>query len=115
MTKFLLHIEGLFVLLISVYFYGQIDGSWWIFFLCLLIPDISMLGYMINNAIGSTIYNIVHSYVIPLTLIIFSVNLQQDLMLTLSLIWIAHIGMDRTVGYGLKYPSNPKNTHLQKA
>ncbi|MBF0706791.1 DUF4260 domain-containing protein (plasmid) [Alkalihalobacillus hwajinpoensis] len=114
MSKSLLHIEVLIVLLVSVYFYASIDASWWLVFLCLLVPDLSMLGYVINNSIGSTIYNFGHKYVIPLILIILSVILHQDLMLALCIIWVAHIGMDRTIGYGLKYPSNFKDTHLQK-
>ena len=114
MTKSFLHIEGLLVLIISVYFYAQIDGSWWLFFLCLLVPDLSMLGYVINNSTGSTIYNFGHTYFIPIIITIFSVILQQELTLALSLIWVSHIGMDRTIGYGLKYPSNFKDTHLQK-
>ncbi|ARI77919.1 DUF4260 domain-containing protein [Halobacillus mangrovi] len=114
MSKILLHIEGLIVLLVSVYFYAQINGSWGQFFLCLLVPDISMLGYLINNATGSIIYNMGHTYIIPLLLIMLSLIIKQELMLEVSLIWIAHIGMDRTFGYGLKYPNNFKNTHLQK-
>ncbi len=73
-----------------------------------------MLGYVINNSTGSIIYNFGHTYIIPLILIVLSVILHQDLMLALSIIWVAHIGMDRTIGYGLKYPSNFKDTHLQK-
>ncbi|MBN8208135.1 DUF4260 domain-containing protein [Bacillus sp. NTK071] len=115
MSKSILHIEGLIVLLVSVYFYAHLDASWWLFFLCLLVPDISMLGYIFNNATGSIIYNIGHTYIIPLLLVILSLILKQDLMMILSLIWIAHIGMDRTIGYGLKYPNNFKDTHLQKA
>ncbi|MCA0984351.1 DUF4260 domain-containing protein [Halobacillus yeomjeoni] len=114
MTKLLLHIEGLFVFLTSVYFYAQTDVTWWLFFLCFLLPDVSMLGYVINNSIGAVIYNVGHTYFIPLVVIIPSVILQQDLLLALSIIWTAHIGMDRAIGYGLKYPSNFKDTHLQK-
>ncbi|KUP09136.1 hypothetical protein Q75_01485 [Bacillus coahuilensis p1.1.43] len=114
MIKSILHIEALFVLIVSIYFYAYIDGSWWMFFLCLLLPDISMLGYLVNNSIGATIYNIGHTYFIPLVLVFLSVMSKQDLVLALSLIWIAHIGMDRTIGFGLKYPGNFKDTHLQK-
>ncbi|PFG12202.1 DUF4260 domain-containing protein [Bacillus sp. es.036] len=114
MNKGLLHLEGLIVLLGSLYFYASIDASWWLFFLCLFLPDLFMLGYVMNNRIGALIYNIGHTYVFPFILLILSVSLNLDLLLALSLIWIAHIGMDRTVGYGLKYPSQFKETHLQK-
>lgn len=98
----------------SLYFYAQVGVSWWIFFLFLLIPDLSMLGYIVDNKIGSIIYNIFHSYILPLLLIIISVIIGQDAMLAIGIIWVAHIGMDRTIGYGLKYPSHFKDTHLQK-
>ncbi len=114
MVKTFLHVEGLIVLLASVYFYAQIDASWWLFFLCLFIPDLFMLGYVVNNAAGSMIYNVGHSYIIPGVLLILSVILQLDLLQILSVIWVAHIGMDRSIGYGLKDPSSFKVTHLQK-
>ncbi|WP_273851960.1 DUF4260 domain-containing protein [Guptibacillus spartinae] len=114
MSKGLLHLEGLVVLIGSIYFYSLIDGSWWLFFLCLLLPDLFMLGYVHNKGTGSMIYNIGHTYVIPLLLLMVSVGLKQDLLLALSVIWMAHIGMDRTLGYGLKYLSDFKDTHLQK-
>ncbi|WP_226659022.1 DUF4260 domain-containing protein [Pseudalkalibacillus hwajinpoensis] len=114
MSKTLLHMEGLAVLAGSVYFYASIDGSWWLFFLCLFVPDLFMVGYLFNKGTGAMIYNLGHTYVIPLLLLIVSVGLKQELLLALSLIWMAHIGMDRTLGYGLKYPTNFKDTHLQK-
>jgi hypothetical protein len=114
LSKQLLHIEGLVVFITSLYFYDQVGVSWWVFFLFLLVPDLSMLGYIVNNKIGSKIYNIFHTYILPLLFIILSMILEQNLMLALSITWIAHIGMDRTIGYGLKYPSNFKDTHLQK-
>ncbi|MFP3338868.1 DUF4260 domain-containing protein, partial [Micrococcus sp. SIMBA_131] len=112
MSECLLHSVGLIVFIGSLYFYASIDASWWLFFLCLFLPDLFMLGYMMNNRIGALIYNIGHTYVFPFILLILSVSLKLDLPLALSLIWIAHIGMDRTVGYGLKYPSQFKETHL---
>ncbi|WP_173916783.1 DUF4260 domain-containing protein [Halobacillus sp. Marseille-Q1614] len=114
MNKLILQLEGLIVLLIAVYFYTQTGGSWVLFFLCLLVPDLSMLGYLKNKRWGAGIYNIGHTYIIPLLLSVFAFIASHDLLLALSLIWIAHIGMDRTIGYGLKYPSDFKDTHLQK-
>lgn len=114
MSKLFIHIEGLVVFITSLYFYAQVGISWWILFLLLLVPDLSMLGYIVNNKIGSYIYNVFHTYILPLLLIILSVILDQNIMLALSLIWMAHIGMDRTLGYGLKYPNDFKDTHLQK-
>jgi len=114
MSKGLLHSEGLIFFIGSLYFYASIDASWLLFVLCLFLPDLFMLGYVVNNSIGALVYNIGHTYLLPLLFLILSVSLKLDLLLALSLIWIAHIGMDRTVGYGLKYPSQFKETHLQK-
>lgn len=114
MTKVLLHIEGFVLLVATIYFYSQEGLGWGIFFLCLLAPDLSMLGYISNERIGSVIYNLFHSYVIPVCLIVISLVFQLDILLGLSLIWVAHIAMDRTVGYGLKYPTDFKDTHLQR-
>jgi hypothetical protein len=38
----------------------------------------------------------------------------SPVVVAVALIWFAHIGMDRTVGYGLKYPTSFKDTHLQR-
>lgn len=100
--------------MMSLYFYAHVEGSWWLFIILLLLPDLSMLGYMVNHKIGSYIYNIFHTYTLPLLLIMVSGLLELQTILALGLIWTAHIGMDRTLGYGLKYPTHFKDTHMQK-
>ncbi|UOQ94918.1 DUF4260 domain-containing protein [Halobacillus shinanisalinarum] len=115
MNKALLHIEGLAALILSIYFYAQTDASWLMFALLLLAPDLSALGYIINNKIGAYTYNAFHTYTPPLLIILISTSLKTDtLLLSLGLIWATHIAMDRMIGYGLKDPSDPKITHLQK-
>lgn len=113
MTKPLLHIEGFAVLLLCVYVYAQQPFSWLMFFLLLLVPDIGMLGYTINNRIGSQVYNLFHTYTVPIVLMVFGI-LISDTLLAIALIWTAHIGMDRMIGYGLKYPTEFKDSHLQR-
>ncbi|WP_226577369.1 DUF4260 domain-containing protein [Halobacillus litoralis] len=112
--KVWLHMEGAVVLAASIYFYGQTTAPWWLFFLLLLSPDITMLGYAFNDKAGAFVYNVGHSYVLPVVTLIFSFYLNGDLILSLTLIWMAHIGMDRTAGYGLKSTKGFKETHLQK-
>lgn len=114
MNKILLHLEGLFVFIISIYLYGQLDGSWLLFILLILLPDVSVLGYLVNNKIGSYAYNIVHTYMGPIFLMLVGFFLEMPLLLTLGLIWTAHIGIDRAFGFGLKYRDSFKNTHMQK-
>src|SRR5699024_12280664 len=85
-----------------------------LFLLFLLIPDISMLGYLYNNKIGSYIYNIGHSYIIPILITLLYLAMGVDLLLGIALIWLAHIAMDRTIGYGLKYTVGFDKTTIQK-
>jgi hypothetical protein len=114
MVKKLIHAEGFVVLLAAIYIYSLNEFSWWMFFLLLLAPDLSMLAYLINQQIGTQIYNWFHTYVISILFSLVGVVLGIDVVYMLGLIWTAHIGMDRLVGYGLKYPSSFKETHIQK-
>ena len=114
MNKLLLHIEGLTVLVLSSYFYFHLQFSWIVFLVLLLAPDLSALGYLKNVKIGSVLYNLFHTYTIPAAIMICGLLLHHDIVLMISLIWIAHIGMDRTFGYGLKYPTKFQDTHLNR-
>nr|WP_093336912.1 DUF4260 domain-containing protein [Salibacterium halotolerans] len=114
MNKMLLHVEGAVVLGISLYLYSLHGNSWVLFALLLLSPDLAMLGYAAGNKAGAVIYNVFHTYSLPLVLIAAGMLLAQPLLPALGLIWTAHIGMDRAVGYGLKYPAGFKKSHLNK-
>src|SRR5690625_4630478 len=114
MNKLILHLEGLAVLLLSLYFYWTNDFSWILFIILLFVPDLSMLGYLLNNKIGAVIYNIFHTYILLIVLIFISLLFDYSTLLSIRLIWTAHIGMDRLVGYGLKYPTAFKDTHLNR-
>lgn len=114
MNKFLLHMEGLAVLLMCIYFYTVNEFSWVLFFLLLFSPDLFMLGYISNKKIGAVIYNIVHTYIFPIAIILAAIITSNDIILAVGIISAAHIGMDRTFGFGLKYPTDFKDTHLQR-
>ena len=114
LPKIFLILENLTIFIAALLGYYLIQGKWWLFFLLLLSPDIFMLGYPINPKIGSIVYNIGHVYVWGIVLIAMGVFLEANLARELGLIWVAHIGMDRVMGYGLKYPGNFKDTHFQK-
>jgi hypothetical protein len=107
-----MRLEGFMVFLLAIGFYYVNDFSWWIFIIFLLAPDIGMIGYAINHTIGAYIYNIFHTYVFPLILLGISILMNIDILLLIGLIWTAHIGMDRALGYGLKYSTGFKSTHL---
>jgi hypothetical protein len=109
----LLHLEGACVFLFSLFLYRSIGGPWGLFFLLFLWPDLSMFAYWINVRVGSALYNLAHTYAAALTLAAVAFHQHHSLALSFASIWLAHIGLDRALGYGLKYPTFFKDTHLQ--
>ena len=114
MIKKVLHAEyGVaFILLLAIYV--QLHFSLWLFFLLLLVPDITMLGYFIHSKAGAIIYNVGHSLILPIICCGLSISISNQILLMLALIWLAHIMMDRCLGYGLKYPHSFQETHMQR-
>lgn len=112
--KMLLHLEGVVLLTAALALYAQSGGSWWLFALLLFAPDISMVGYLANQKIGAQTYNVIHIYLLPALLAAYGWFAAAPLACQVALIWFAHIGMDRMLGYGLKYETAFKDTHLQR-
>lgn len=110
--KLLLRLEGAAVLVVAACAYAQWDGGWGLFALLFLVPDLSMLGYLAGPRIGASAYNFGHSYLTPGALAAAGLGFGMPILLSLALIWIAHIGFDRAVGYGFKYSDAFKHTHL---
>jgi hypothetical protein len=105
-----LRLEGLAILAVTVIVYGHRGNSRLLFLILFLAPDLSFLAYALGPRIGAAIYNIAHSYILPLILgccLWFAGH-----SLAIPLIWIAHIALDRALGYGLKYPTRFADTHL---
>ena len=113
LPKILLRLEGAAFFLGAIALYAVQEANGWMFILLLLAPDLSALGYLVNPRIGSYSYNIVHTYTLPAVLAALALAGQWALGVHLALIWFAHIGMDRMLGYGLKYPTAFKDRHLQ--
>ena len=107
-----LRVEGVLVLIVSAAVYRMDGGGWTWFFLFLLLPDLSMLGYLAGAGVGAKVYNTVHSYAGPLLLALVGAGLGSRGIVSLALIWSAHIGLDRSIGFGLKYPTAFGDTHL---
>ncbi len=114
LPRLLLSLEGLAVLVGAVALYSQQSGAWVAFLLLLFTPDLGMLGYLANPRTGAAVYNIVHTYALPITLALVALAAGWHTGVSLALVWAAHIGMDRTLGYGLKYASGFKDTHFQR-
>jgi len=110
----LLRIEGAAVLIAAVVVYFDAGYQWWLSLLLLLAPDIGGLGYLAGARVGAAVYDTAHLEAFPLALAVAGLLSDNGVCLKLALIWLAHIGMDRAVGYGLKYPTHHKDTHLQR-
>jgi len=107
-----LRLEGLFTLAGVATAYWFFGGNWWLFAFLLLAPDLAFFGYAAGEKWGARIYNFVHTYTHPAILGAIGWFGGMPLLVELALIWAAHIGMDRALGYGLKYPGFSGHTHL---
>jgi hypothetical protein len=110
----LLRLEGLAVFAGALALYVDGDHGWLLFVVLVLAPDLSMLGYLGGPALGALTYDVVHTYALPIALGVAGVLGGSELAIQLALIWLAHIGVDRLLGYGLKYPTGFRDTHLQR-
>lgn len=111
--SWVLRLEGLMVFVASLFFYDHMTmESWKLFFLLFFLPDIGLLGYVGGNKLGSITYNILHTYVTPLSVSLLFSLLSLTAWYYIVVIWIAHIGFDRALGFGLKYATGFKHTHL---
>jgi hypothetical protein len=111
-VRTLLRLEGLTLFAGMTLLYGFWGGPWWVYAVLFLAPDISFLGYLAGPKVGAIAYNAVHSYIVPMALMTAGFGFAPPLVLSVAMIWLAHIGFDRALGYGLKYPAGFGFTHL---
>jgi hypothetical protein len=110
----LLHLEGLLVLVGAILAYRHLGGSWVMFAALFLAPDLFMLGYLAGTKTGAWVYNIGHTYVTAAIVALIGYLTHAPSLTLVCVIWAAHIGFDRLLGYGLKYEIAFKDTHLGK-
>ena len=111
-VRTVLRLEGLTLFLGMVMLYGVWGASWWFFALFFLAPDLSFIAYLAGAKTGAVVYNAAHSYMLAVALIILSPAIPEPHTLSIAMIWLAHIGIDRALGYGLKYEAGFGFTHL---
>lgn len=104
--------EGGFLLALAVYGFSQSEWTWFWFALLFLVPDLSMTGYLINPRVGAMTYNVGHTFVGPGLLLGWYLLGGPLAALAIGSIWLAHIGLDRLLGYGLKFSDAFTSTHL---
>jgi hypothetical protein len=108
-----LRLESLVVVVAAVALYFDGDYAAWPFFVFLLAPDLSFAAYLAGPRVGAVVYNLAHTYAWPVAIAAGCVLTgETGLPVQIALIWAAHIGVDRVLGYGLKYPTAFKDTHL---
>jgi len=110
--RLLLRLEGAAVSAAALVAYGYGGFSWVLFAALFLAPDLAMLAYLGGPRAGAAGYNAVHSYAPALVLLLAGLIAGLPAATAGALIWIAHIGIDRALGYGLKYATGFGDTHL---
>ena len=107
-----LRLDGLILFAATIILFAGEHQHWWIYPALLFVPDIFMLGYLRNSKLGAFFYNAGHSYFLPATTVFIGWRGHHALNIAIGLIWLGHVGFDRFFGYGLKYDSSFKHTHL---
>ncbi len=107
-----LGLVGLVLLAGALIAYGILGQPWWIVPAGILVPDIAMGGYLAGTRPGAHVYNIAHATPVPAVMLVIGYWQADRLVMALALIWLAHIGLDRLLGMGLKYNDRFTHTHL---
>jgi Domain of unknown function (DUF4260) len=107
-----LRTEGLVVFAGAIAAFLATDEAWWLLPALLLVPDLGMVGYLASPRTGALTYNLVHAYPAPALLGTIGIVTDTPLAVAFALVWLAHIGMDRMCGFGLKYDTGFGDTHL---
>jgi len=110
--KTTLKLEEFGLFLFGIYLFNQLDYVWWWFLVLILAPDLSMIGYVFGNKSGAFLYNLFHHRAIALVLYLVGIYNSNNILQLTGIILFAHSSMDRMMGYGLKFETGFKFTHL---
>jgi hypothetical protein len=111
--RILLKLENVFLVLLGLYVYfGVYQFSLMVLLVTVLLPDVSMIGYLVNTKIGAVIYNLVHNLMTVVFILFVGIALNLNILILTALILFIHIFVDRIFGFGLKYSDNFQHTHL---
>ncbi len=109
----LLRLEEVALFCVSILLYSHFHFGWGLFALLFLAPDLFMLGYLVDDRVGASLYNLGHSLFLAIPLFGYGYFQHHPLVAAIGIIWVSHIAFDRLLGYGFKYPTTFKDTHLQ--
>jgi hypothetical protein len=110
--KTLIQLEEAALLMGAAFFSNQIGYGPLLFLAFLLVPDVSMIGYLVNPRVGAWLYNLVHHRGIGVVVTMSGYFLQMPMVVFAGLILFGHTAMDRMFGYGLKFEDSFHHTHL---
>ncbi|RDC56435.1 DUF4260 family protein [Pedobacter chinensis] len=110
--KTLLKLEEIAMFLFCIFLFSKLNFAWWWFPALLLLPDIGMIGYVVNQKVGAFTYNFTHHRLIATIIAFYAITYGYDGWKLIAIILFAHISFDRMLGYGLKYNDHFQNTHL---
>ncbi len=108
-----LRADAVAILVAGLAAYGTLGAPWLLLLPFLLVPDASMVGYLRDARLGSLTYNLGHNLGTASIALGLGLWLDVGWLAVAGAVLVAHIGMDRALGYGLKYPTVFKDTHLQ--
>ena len=110
--KSVLKLEELLQFALGIYLFSTLSYTWWWFLVLILLPDIGMLGYLVNTKTGALTYNVFHHKGLAILFFLAGIYFEIEVMQLIGIILFSHAALDRVFGYGLKYADNFKNTHL---
>ena len=110
--KNLLILEEAALMALGIFMFGLFGFQWWLLPVLILLPDISMIGYLAGPKVGAYLYNIAHHKGIAIVLYFVGIQFMWPIIQFIGTILFIHSAMDRIFGYGLKYEKRFKFTHL---
>jgi len=114
-VRLFLHVEGLAAFIAGVALFGWAGGQWLWLVPLMFVPDLSMIGYASGPHVGSHVYNLVHNWALGLAVLGAGFWLVSTPLVLAGAVLVAHVGFDRALGYGLKYPTSFRDTHVSRA
>lgn len=110
--RLILRLESLMWLLLLLFIFSMGEGSWGLFALLFFVPDVGLLGYLVNARLGAIAYNCLHNQLLPIALAVVAIYFHIAWLFEVLIIWLTHIHFDRALGIGLKYERGFAYTHL---
>lgn len=113
-VNWLLRAEGLAIFAFALMAYNFLGYDWGFFILAFFAPDLALLAYFHSRTSGAIFYNLTHAYILPLMLFAYGFMVLSSDADRIATVWIAHVGFDRALGFGLKYARGFRYTHFGK-